>query len=181
MKTLQMATWTCLLANWLDTLHSADHNIKTSALESGNNTAEEHEKHQWADIIIIQTPVYWFDVPWIFKKYIDEAYTSAMGQLWESDGRSSTDSTKLYGSGGLTQGKQYMISTTWNASKDAFDNHSQFFNGYDTDMVFMGLHKMYQFLGMKQLSSFSCYNIIKNPQIETDLTSYAAHINRVVN
>jgi len=120
-------------------------------------------------------------VPWIFKKYIDEVYTSAMGQLWESDGRSSTDPTKLYGSGGLTQGKQYMISTTWNAPKDAFDDHNQFFNGYDTDMIFMGLHKMYQFLGMEQLSSFSCYDVIKNPQVETDLASYAAHINSVVN
>ena len=104
-----------------------------------------------------------------------------MGQLWESDGRSSTDPTKLYGSGGLTQGKQYMISTTWNAPKDAFDDHNQFFNGYDTDMIFMGLHKMYQFLGMEQLSSFSCYDVIKNPQVETDLASYAAHINSVVN
>jgi len=164
-----------------ETLRLADHNIRTSVIDTSYNVEEELEKHQWADIIIIQTPVYWFGTPWIFKKYIDEVYTSGMGQLWESDGRSSTDPEKLYGSGGLTKGKQYMLSTTWNAPKNAFDDSQQFFDGNDVDMVFLGLHKIYQFLGMKKLQTFNCYDVMKNPQIETDLAAFAEHINQQVN
>ncbi len=163
-----------------DTLQLAKHNIKTTVVDGSYDIAEELEKHQWADIIIVQTPVYWFGTPWIFKKYIDEVYTSAMGKLWESDGRSSSDPDKLYGSGGLVQEKQYMISTTWNAPEEAFTDNKQFFNGNDVDTVFTGLHKMYQFLGMKQISSFNCYDVMKNPQIETDLSAFTKHINTVI-
>ena len=169
----------CTLA--AETLQTAQHNVKTSIIDQGYNITEELDKHLWADVIIIQTPAYWFGIPWIFKKYIDEIYTSGMGQLWESDGRSSTDSSKLYGSGGLLQGKQYMISSTWNAPKNAFNDPQQFFNGQDIDDVFMGLHKIYQFLGMQQLDSFNCYDVMKNPQIESDMPSFKQHINSVIN
>ena len=168
----------CVLA--AETLQTAQHNVKTSIIDQDYNIAEELDKHLWADVIIIQTPAYWFGIPWIFKKYIDEVYTSVIGQLWESDGRSSTDASKLYGSGGLLQGKQYMISSTWNAPKNAFNDPQQFFNGHGIDDVFMGLHKIYQFLGMQQLDSFNCYDVMKNPQIENDLPAYEAHIKHVV-
>lgn len=161
-------------------LSSANHQIRITSIDKSYDITTELENHIWADIVIIQTPVYWFGIPWIFKKYIDEVYTSGMGKLWESDGRSSTDSSKKYGSGGLVQGKKYMISTTWNAPEEAFSDSGQFFNGNDVDMVFMGLHKIYQFLGMEQMDSFNCYDVMKNPQIETDLASYAEHISRLI-
>ena len=162
-------------------LKAEQHNVRTSIIEQGYAIEEEIEKHQWADVVIIQTPAYWFSVPWIFKRYIDEVYTTGMGTLWESDGRSSTDPARKYGTGGLTRGKKYMISTTWNAPGEAFTDQDQFFGGRDVDMVFMGLHKIYQFLGMEQLPGFNCYDVIKNPQAETDLADYSAHISRTIN
>ena len=40
------------------------------------NVDEELEKHQWADLIMLQTPVNWMGAPWSFKKYICLLYTS---------------------------------------------------------------------------------------------------------
>lgn len=168
----------CTLAE--ETLQAAGHNTQTTIIEKPYDISEEIKKHLWADTIIIQTPVYWFGIPWIFKKYIDETYTTGLGQLWESDGRSSTDASKYYGSGGLLQNKHYMLSTTWNAPMDAFTDKQQFFKGHNVDEVFMGLHKIYQFLGMQQLSSFHCYDVMKNPQIEKDLDSFKSHVRNIV-
>ncbi len=162
------------------TLKSAGHQVQLTSLESGYAISEEISKHEWADTVIIQTPVYWFGIPWLFKKYIDEVYTSAMGTLWESDGRSSTDASRKYGSGGLTRGKQYFISTTWNAPREAFNEQDQFFEGFSVDTVFLSLHKLYQFLGMQPLPGFNCYDVIKNPRIEEDMMNYEQHIRQVI-
>ena len=44
---------------------------------------------------------------------MDEVYTYGHGKLYENDGRTRHDPSKQYGSRGLLQGKQYMISVTW--------------------------------------------------------------------
>lgn len=60
--------------------------------------------------------VYWMSVPYIFKKYIDEVYTAGLGEvLCKDDGRTRSDLSKKYGSGGRKLRKKYMLSTTWNA------------------------------------------------------------------
>ncbi|VFS38584.1 modulator of drug activity B [Escherichia coli] len=54
--------------------------------------------------------------PWTVKKYIDDVFTEGHGTLYASDGRTRKDPSKKYGSGGLVQGKKYMLSLTWNAT-----------------------------------------------------------------
>ncbi len=51
--------------------------VKTTHIENGYDIEEEIVKHEWADLVITQTPVYWFNTPWIHKKYIDEVFTTA--------------------------------------------------------------------------------------------------------
>lgn len=46
------------------------------------------------------------------KKYIDDVFTEGHGTLYASDGRTRKDPSKKYGSGGLVQGKKYMLSLT---------------------------------------------------------------------
>lgn len=61
------------------------------------------------------------------EKYIDDVFTAGHGKLYASDGCTRSDATKGYGSGGLIQGKTYMLSVTWNAPLEAFNDPKQFF------------------------------------------------------
>lgn len=71
-------------------LQENDYHVKTTKTAEQYVVNDELEKHQWADCIILQTPVNWMGVPWSFKKYMDEVYTAGMGgELCEGDGRTT--------------------------------------------------------------------------------------------
>lgn len=157
--------------------------VKQTAIEHGYDIAEEVQKHLWADLIILQSPVFWFGMPWIYKKYIDEVFTAGMmqGAFITGDGRTREDPTKQYGTGGLLQGKQYMLSLTWNAPKEAFgDKQQQLFNGKTVDDVFVTNTANYKFCGMDILPSFSSYDVMKQPDIEGDISRLREHLRLVI-
>jgi len=54
--------------------------VKHTYIEKGYDVTEEVDKHVWADVIVLQTPVYWFGSPWIYKKYVYEVFTAGMFQ-----------------------------------------------------------------------------------------------------
>jgi modulator of drug activity B len=110
--------------------------VKTTSIGDGYDLAEEVAKFVWADVIIYQMPGWWMGAPWTVKKYIDEVFTEGHGSLYASDGRTRSDATQKYGSGGLLQGKQYMLSLTWNAPQQAFDDPTDFFEGKGVDAVY---------------------------------------------
>ena len=158
-------------------LTTTGHEVKTTIVESGYEVAEELGKYQWADAVFVQTPVYWMSVPYLFKKYIDEVYTAGIGEvLCKDDGRTRSDLSRKYGSGGLLNGKKYMLSTTWNAPLEAFEDPNQFFEGKGVDGVFMWLHKNFQFFGMEPLPTFSCHDVLKNAAVESDLRRLQKHL-----
>ena len=158
-------------------LTAAGHEVRTTIVESGYDIASELEKYRWADAVFVQTPVYWMSVPYLFKKYIDEVYTSGVGEvLYMDDGRTRSDPSKKYGTGGLLNGKKYMLSTTWNAPLESFEDPAQFFEGRGVDGVFMWLHKVYQFFGMEPLPTFSCYDVYKSADKEEDLRRLREHL-----
>ena len=138
----------------------------------------EIEKHQWADVIILQTPVNWMGVPWTFKKYMDEVYTAGMdGRLCDGDGRTRKDPAKQYGTGGTLDGRKYMISLTYNAPAVAFDNPEQkFFEGKGHDELFWPTHLNFKFFGMSQLKTFACYDVLKNPDVDSDFKRFESHL-----
>ena len=73
----------------------------------------------------------------------------------------------------------WMISSTWNAPKTAFDRKGDFFEGRGVDGVFFPLIKAFEFLGMKQLPSFMCNDVVKNPHIGEDVKRWKEHLRRV--
>lgn len=153
--------------------------VKLTYIEKGYDINEEVEKHLWADIIITQSPVYWFGTPWIYKKYIDEVFTTALVQqnLVVDDGRTRKDPNKQYGTGGKMQGKQYMLSLTWNAPSQAFGNKGQnLFEGKTVDAIFIGNTAAYKFCGAEILPSFSCYDVMKDPDVESDIERLKQHL-----
>jgi len=97
---------------------SNGHEVKETHIEKGYDINEEVEKHLWADAIITQSPVYWFGTPWIYKKYIDEVFTSGLVQqsLIVDDGRTRKDPGRQYGTGGKMHEKKFMLSLTWSSS-----------------------------------------------------------------
>ena len=146
--------------------------VKSTIIEEGYDVLEEITKHEWADLVITQTPVYWFNTPWIHKKYVDEIFTAAWAQqrLLINDGREIDDPTKQYGTGGASQGKKYMLSATWNAPEEAFNNQSQFLlNGKSADDALINISINYKFCGFEIIDGFYSYDVVKNPQIEKDI------------
>src|ERR1700688_329299 len=104
------------------------HQVTETFVERGYNPEEEVQKHVVAGIVILQMPVNWFGGPWIYKKYVDEVFNVGLNQkaLLEGDGRTRKDPSKQYGMGGKMQGRKFMISATWNAPRETFDNPNSF-------------------------------------------------------
>lgn len=148
------------------------------------NPAEEVENFKWADLVIYHTPIWWFQVPNLLKRYIDEVFTAGhRNGIYASDGRSHHNPEINYGKGGLMQGKKYMITTTWNAPETAFTLQGEFFGQTSVDNgVLFGLHKANEFTGMTKLDGFHFHDLEKNAtpdRINDYRLAYARHLREV--
>ncbi|MGG2063968.1 NAD(P)H-dependent oxidoreductase [Bacillus sp. S14(2024)] len=149
---------------------STKSNVQTTVIQNGYHIEEEQNKFLWADIVIYQTPIYWFNVPGLLKTYMDEVY--AYGLFFKG--------SEQYGRGGLLTDKHYMFSTTWNAPEKAFNDPAQFFGGKSLEDVLSHLHRTQEFIGMKPLKSFACYDVIKNPDIDKFVSELNTHLEEVL-
>lgn len=152
---------------------------KETTIDAGYDIAEELEKFEWADLFFVQSPVYWMGLPWLGKKYIDEIFSAGVNTItYESDGRSRTDPTKTYGSGGLMKEKHYMLSFTYNCPESEFNNPQGFFDGLSLDEANVALHKTFQFCGAIAYPSFSVHDIYKSEfDINRALSDLKTHLN----
>ncbi|UMO87909.1 NAD(P)H-dependent oxidoreductase [Pectobacterium sp. PL64] len=157
-------------------LRDKGHDVRVTVVDNGYDIEQEIQNYLWADTIIYQMPGWWMDTPWILKKYIDEVFTAGHGSLYASDGRSRSDASKKYGSGGLLQGRKYMLSLTWNAPLEAFNDPEQFFHGVGVDGVYLPFHKANQFIGLSPLPTFICNDVMKEPDVPTYLANYRQHL-----
>ncbi|MFI8736928.1 NAD(P)H-dependent oxidoreductase [Ectopseudomonas toyotomiensis] len=160
-------------------LDRAGFDVKTTFIDGGYDVEEEVQKFLWADVVIYQMPGWWMGAPWTVKKYIDEVFTAGHGSLYANDGRTRSVASQKYGSGGLIQGKQYMLSLTWNAPVQAFEDPTDFFEGKGVDAVYFPFHKANEFLGMSGLPTFICNDVMKVPNIEQDVARYEQHLAQV--
>ncbi|MCD2789128.1 NAD(P)H-dependent oxidoreductase [Pseudomonas aeruginosa] len=62
-----------------DRLTMLGYNVQTTVIDEEYDVNSEIDKHQWADVVIVQTPLFWMSAPWLFKKYIDEVFTAGLG------------------------------------------------------------------------------------------------------
>ena len=152
------------------------HSVQITRADSLYDADEEVQKYLWADTVIYQMPGWWMGAPWTVKKYIDDVFTAGHGSLYANDGRSRSDASKKYGSGGLIHAKKYMLSLTWNAPVEAFSAPDQFFHGAGVDGVYLPFHKANQFLGMQALPTFMVNDVIKAPEIAAYKAQYRSHL-----
>ena len=162
----------------LDHLEAAGYETRLTTMKDDWEVDPEIDKHRWADVVIVQSPVNWMGVPWSFKKYMDFVYSLGMdGRLCTGDGRTRSDLAKQYGTGGALTGKKYMLSLTFNAPRGAFNDPAQtFFEGRSPDDLFWPMHLNFRFFGMAPLETFACYDVMKNPDVENDLVKYRSHL-----
>lgn len=160
------------------TFEAQKHEVRLTTVAAGYGVQAEVETHLWADVVILQFPVNWMGVPWSFKKYMDEVYTVGMGgQLSNGDGRSAVAPKVNYGMGGKLAGTRYMISATLNAPAEAFDDPAEpFFEGMSLDDLLRPVHLNARFFGMTPLPTFGAFDVMKNPDVASDLARFDAHL-----
>lgn len=155
--------------------------VKVTHIKDGYDPDAEVEKFVWADYIIYHTPIWWFQLLFNFKKYLDEVLTARHAKgLYISDGRRTANPDINYGTGGSLGGRKYMITTTWNAPKTAFTLPGEFFNETSVDDgPLFGFHKMNSFLSLEKLESYHFHDVEKNANIDRDMKSYQEHLQRI--
>jgi len=152
--------------------------VRSTDINEAYDLAEEVGKYVWADVVIYHTPIWWFQLPHGFKKYIDEVFTEGhQNGIYKSDGRSSVNPEINYGTGGLLHGTKYMVTSSWNAPKTAFTFPGEFFNETSVDNgALFGFHRMNAFTGMTPIAGLHFHDVEKNADIPEDLKRYVAHL-----
>lgn len=159
------------------------HKVTETHIENGYSAEDEVEKHVQADLVILQTPINWFGAPWIYKKYVDEVFNTGLHSktLLDNDGRTRSDSTRQYGTGGHMNGKKFMVAATWNAPEEAFDNkNGVLFGGKSTEDLLLHITSNYKFVGFDILSDYGVFDIYKEgANISESLKSYVPHLKAI--
>jgi modulator of drug activity B len=155
--------------------------VRCTNINDAYNPAEEVDKFVWADVIIYHTPIWWFQLPHGFKEYIDVVFTEGHANgIYKSDGRSSVNPAINYGTGGMLHGKEYMVTTSWNAPKEAFTLPGEFFKETSVDNgPLFGFHRMNAFTGMQPLESIHFHDVMKGANVESDLEVYRNHLTQL--
>ncbi len=162
----------------VELLEEKGHDTRVVTMKEDYDVEEQLAHHQWADVVILQTPVNWMGVTWSFKKYMDEVYSAGMGgALCEGDGRQAETPKVNYGRGGTLTGTQYMLSLTFNAPEESFNDTADFFEGKSVDDLMFPMHMNFKFFDMKALPTFASFDVMKNPEIDSDLKRFEQHIN----
>ena len=72
-----------------------NYEVRVTHVDKGYEVEKELENNLWADIIFIQTPIYWFSIPGKFKTYIDKIYTIGnAGSMSNGDDKTRSDLSK---------------------------------------------------------------------------------------
>ena len=159
------------------------HTVAETYIEKGYDPQEEVQKHVNADLVILQTPINWVSAPWTYKKYVDEVFNSGLHSttLLDNDGRTRSDPSRQYGTGGHMQGKKFMVAATWNAPKESFNNPSGvLFEGKGTDDLLLHITSNYKFTCFDILPNFGVYDIFKeDADIADALDGYVDHLKNI--
>ncbi|NME70779.1 NAD(P)H-dependent oxidoreductase [Flammeovirga aprica] len=164
------------LAEFTVNYYSDKEDIEVRKVQIGDEYDPEAEvkNFQWADVIIYHVPIWWFQVPFGFKEYIDKVFTAGhQNGIYMSDGRSRKNPAINYGTGGMLHGKKYVLTTSWNAPSTAFTMEGEFFQERSVDDgVMFGFHRMNAFTGMELINTHHFYDMEKNADVPLELEKY---------
>ena len=69
-----------------------------------------------------------------------------------------------------------MLSLTFNAPEEAFNDSDDFFEGKSIDELYFPQHMNFKFFGMIPLPTFACFDVMKNPNIDQDFSRLQKHL-----
>lgn len=172
------------LADWTaNFLKESGFGVRVTNVSDYFDTQEEVENFMWADVIVWHTPIWWFQLPYKLKQYIDLVFQNGRGSIFRSDGRTRTNPEINYGTGGLMQGKKYMVTSSWNAPKGAFTLKDELMSQTSVDDgVLFGFHITMKFVGLYKLDGFHFYDIVKGltpERFEKYHKKYIAHLKQI--
>ena len=100
------------------------------------------------------------------------------GALCAGDGRVAESPKKNYGTGGTLTNVKYMMSLTFNAPEESFNDSEEFFEGKSVDDLLFPMHMNFKFFGMKPMETFASFDVMKNADVENDFKRFEAHIHK---
>lgn len=154
------------------------HEVSKTKIEDGYNPEREVQRHLDAELVILQTPINWFGAPWIYKKYVDEVFNVGLHAktFLDGDGRTRSDPSRQYGTGGHMQGKKFMTATTWNAPEETFSNPSGvLFEGKGIDDLLLNITSNYKFVGYEVLKNYGIFDF-RFTDISKGIQDYKKHL-----
>lgn len=173
------------IADWTENfLKECRFDVRVTHVSKGFDAKLEVGNFVWADAIVWHTPIWWFQLPYKLKQYIDEVlHNEGHGKLYKSDGRTRTNPEINYGTGGLLRGKKYMITTSWNAPEGAFTLEGELMNQTSVDDgVLFGFHIAMKFVGLSKLDGFHFYDVVKGltpERFDTYHNDYLNHLKQI--
>ncbi len=160
---------TTFMTNLIKEVSIAKFEVKETKVIDGYETEEEIKKFQWADLVIVQTPIYWFSLPGILKKYVDDVFVPNVFFTKSNE----------FGRGGLLTEKDYMLSVSWGANETAFNGRQAgFLEGYSEDDVLFPVHKAFEYCGMRRQPTFSIYSAMKPLSLTECADQFHAHFTK---
>ena len=156
--------------HWKSTLDAADNLARVNgemagafhasldskyAFEHGQQStdiATEQDKLRWADVVILQFPLWWFSMPAILKGWVDRVY--AYGFAYGVGEHSDSHWGDRYGEGSMTGKRAMLLVTT-----GGWDSHysPRGINGPIDDILFPIQHGILHYPGFAVLPPFVLY------------------------
>lgn len=88
------------------------------------------------------------------------------------------DQIQAYGSGGNCHGKYFMISSTWNAPEEAFNEGNQFFEGRKAEGVWFNVYKAWEYCGFTRIPPITFHDVMKVPNFEKYVNDLHAYLDK---
>lgn len=126
----------------------------------------EQEKLLWADLVILQFPLWWYAMPAILKGWVERVLSLGFGYgIGEHNEKHWGD---RYGEGKLS-GKRAMLSVTAGGWREHFSARGV--NGPIEDLLFPVTHGVLYYTGLEVLPSFIVYRADRLDEVRYDKTA----------
>lgn len=136
---------------------SPQHQVKQSNVLD-YDLIEEYHKFQWADLILLYFPLYWYAVPWGLKRYLDDVFEKHRFYDADAQGRPVP----------LMTGKSFGYVTTLAAVEDTYRPGNSLTQGLTVDDLLQPLTVTFRYVGIEQQPRFqNCvfYDVYDSKQV----------------
>lgn len=115
----------------------------------------EIENLKWADVVVLQFPLWWFGPPAILKGWFDRVLVNGFAIGVPSE---ATRQWLRYGEG-LLQGRRGILAVTTGGREAQFSGRG--INGPINDILFPINHGIFHYTGMKALAPFVAFRTVR--------------------